>query len=399
ALNQGSTCTVKVTDTDLGSQSAPAGTASFSSNGTGGFSGSPCTLSARSEERRVGKERSTRSAGEGWHKIKDSYSASDSVHTNSADAGGYGLTVTPRWNATSVTACAPPTVALNQGSTCTVKVTDTDLGSQSAPAGTASFSSNGTGGFSGSPCTLSAGGSNYSTCTVTYTPSRSEERRVGKECSSGCASVHTKRKNEGGYGTKVRNRSTSSSGTGCAPPSVREWSSAACTSNLTDTDLGSQSAPAGTASFSSNGTGGFSGSPCTLSAGGSNYSTCTVTYTPSAGAGTHTIKDRYSTRDSLSHMSAAEAGYGLTVTTRPTSTIVPRCAPPTVALHQLPSFPTRRSSDLLGSQSAPAGTASFSSNGTGGFSGSPCTLSAGGSNYSTCTVTYTPSAGAGTHTI
>src|SRR5439155_1292305 len=294
ALNQGSTCTVKVTDTDLGSQSAPAGTASFSSNGTGGFSGSPCTLSARSEERRVGKERSTRSAGEGWHKIKDSYSASDSVHTNSADAGGYGLTVTPRWNATSVTACAPPTVALNQGSTCTVKVTDTDLGSQSAPAGTASFSSNGTGGFSGSPCTLSAGGSNYSTCTVTYTPSAGAGTHTIKASYSASDSVHTNSADAGGYGLTVTTRSTSTSVTGCAPPTVALNQGSTCTVKVTRTEERRVGKACGSGRSTSDGYRGLSWRPCLqcarrLSSGVSSYSMRAVACMPWADVGRDTI--------------------------------------------------------------------------------------------------------------
>src|SRR5437764_11019192 len=139
--------------------------------------------------------------------IKASYSASDSVHTNSADAGGYGLTVTTRSTSTSVTGCAPPTVALNQGSTCTVKVTDTDLGSQSAPAGTASFSSNGTGGFSGSPCTLSAGGTNYSNCTVTFTPSAGAGKHKIRAGYRATDSQPTNSVDSGRYGLKVTTRS------------------------------------------------------------------------------------------------------------------------------------------------------------------------------------------------
>src|SRR5439155_507822 len=143
----------------------------------------------------------------------------------------------------------------------------------------------------------------------------------------------------------------------------------------------------------------FSGSPCTLSAGGSNYSTCTVTYTPSAGAGTHTIKASYSASDS-EHTNIADAdGYVLTVTTSSTSTSVTGCAPPTVALNQGSTCTVKVTDSYLGSQSPPACTLFPYTTLFRSFSGSPCTLSAGGSNYSTCTVTYTPSAGAGTHTI
>src|SRR5439155_1064569 len=290
----------------------------------------PCTLASASSSSSSCQVGYRPTSAAGTHTITGAYQGSA---THDTSTGNFSLTVTTRSTSTSVTGCAPPTVALNQGSTCTVKVTDTDLGSQSAPAGTASFSSNGTGGFSGSPCTLSAGGSNYSTCTVTYTPSAGAGTHTIKASYSASDSVHTNSADAGGYGLTVTTRSTSTSVTGCAPPTValnQEWTS---TVKVTNTDLGSQSAPAGTASFSSNGTGGFSGSPCTPSAGCSNYSTCTLTYPPSFPTRRSSDLASYSASDSVHTNSADAGGYGLTVTTRSTSTSVTGCAPPTVALN------------------------------------------------------------------
>src|SRR5207244_2720477 len=95
--------------------------------------------------------------GAGSHQITASYTPSGSVHDSSADASGVSLTVRKRTTSTSVTGCSPSSLPINDSTTCSVAVADTDSGSKSAPAGSVSFASSGSGGFSGSPCTLVAG--------------------------------------------------------------------------------------------------------------------------------------------------------------------------------------------------------------------------------------------------
>src|SRR2546425_501039 len=183
----------------------------------------------------------TPTAGAGTHTIKADYAASDSVHTNSNDAGGSGLTVTTRATSTSVTGCSPATVAINQPSTCTAKVTDTDLGSKSAPLGTVSFSSSGTGGFSGSPCTLVAGGPDYSSCTVSYTPTAGAGTHTIKADYAASDSVHTIKSDAGRRDLPSSPPRPSSSLTGCSPATVAINQPSTCTAKVTDTDLGSKS--------------------------------------------------------------------------------------------------------------------------------------------------------------
>ncbi|HEX6929529.1 MAG TPA: IPT/TIG domain-containing protein [Gammaproteobacteria bacterium] len=72
---------------------------------------------------------------------------------------------------TTTVACTPNPVALNSASTCTVTVTD--LGGQgpnTSPAGDVTFSTDGTGNFSATSCSLVPGLNATSSCSVNYTP-------------------------------------------------------------------------------------------------------------------------------------------------------------------------------------------------------------------------------------
>src|SRR5207249_5533650 len=71
---------------------------------------------------------------------------------------------TIRTSATSV-ACSPSSVAENTASSCTATVTDASGAGGTTPTGTVTFTTNSTGTFSATTCTLSAGA-----CSVTYTP-------------------------------------------------------------------------------------------------------------------------------------------------------------------------------------------------------------------------------------
>src|SRR5207248_529280 len=93
-------------------------------------------------------------------------------HADSADAAGKTLTVTKRSTSTSVTGCSPSSVAIDQATTCTVVVSDSDAGTKSWPQGTVGFRSSGAGSFTGSPCTLTqVGSTSTSSFTVYFAPS------------------------------------------------------------------------------------------------------------------------------------------------------------------------------------------------------------------------------------
>src|SRR5205807_2699072 len=134
-LDDTTTCTVKVTDTDSGSKSAPLGTAGFTRSGMGTTRGSACSLVAGGDDYSTCTVTYVPTAAAGTHTIKASYAASDSRHTNSADTGGFAVTVPSLHDALPISGCVPASLPLDDTTTCTVKVTDTDSGSKSAPLG------------------------------------------------------------------------------------------------------------------------------------------------------------------------------------------------------------------------------------------------------------------------
>ncbi|MGO9793688.1 MAG: Ig-like domain-containing protein [Solirubrobacteraceae bacterium] len=75
---------------------------------------------------------------------------------------------------------------------------------------------------------------------------------------------------------------------------------------VADTNAGTVSTPAGTVGFSSNGTGSFSASTCTLAEVSVGVASCTVSYTPSAiGTGTHKITGSYA--GNATHATSSES--------------------------------------------------------------------------------------------
>src|SRR5207302_793595 len=149
-----------------------------------------------------------------------------------------------------------------------------------------------------------------------------------------------------------------------------------CSVIVADTDSGTKSAPGGSVTFTSSGTGTFTGNPCTLTPG-TTSSSCQVTYTPTAGAGTHTIKASYSANDSRHTNSADTLGVGLTATKRTTSTGVICSANPITYGGSSTCTATVTDTDA-GTKSAPSGTVIFD-NGTasGTFSSPTCSLVTG----------------------
>ena len=110
----------------------------------------------------------------------------------------------------------------------------------------------------------------------------------------------------------------------CSPNPVFNGQATTCTATVADAAPSGKTAPAGTASFTSDGAGSFSASSCTLSPFGT-YSTCQVTYTPSAiGSGVHKITATYG--GDPAHLGSS--GYANLGVSSPTTYVRPRGATP-----------------------------------------------------------------------
>ncbi len=297
-VNQGTTCTATVTDTDNSLAGAdPSGTVSFSLDaGSGSFSGSPCTLTG---------------IGGGQSQCQATYTpdrGAVSTHTaratyvpgaDTASLGTTNVTVNLRSTTTDVS-CSPSSVFINQGSTCTITVTDTAAGTALTPSGTVTLTSSQTGdtGHNGT-CSLSGGGGSAS-CDVTLTPqSPAGARNVG---ASFPASSNHAASSDGSPFSLTANLRTTTTSVSCASPVVVNQGST-CTATVTDTATGTASSPTGTVSFTntgSQGSGAFSSGSCTLSSSGANTAQCSVTYTPSTAnsagggaSGSHSVQANY----------------------------------------------------------------------------------------------------------
>ncbi len=182
----------------------------------------------------------------------------------------------------------------------------------------------------------------------------------------------------------------SSTAVACNPGSVLVGTSTTCTATVT----GDGNQPVGTVAFSTNGTGTFNTSTCTLAAGGSDTASCSVTYTTGpVSTGTHTITAAYSTTDFATTNSSGSTP--LTVTTNTSVS----CTPSTVAV----GYPTVCTATVTGTDPTgtdPTGTITFSASNVAGnnqagkptyiFKSTTCTLHAAGTGQSSCSVKYTP---------
>lgn len=189
----------------------------------------------------------------------------------------------------TMVSCNPPSVAVNQPTTCTAVVTDTSSGSPIAPTGMVSFSSSGSGMFSSSSCTLSPISSSASSCSVNYTPNPGSEGTHTITATYPGDANHSG--SSGTFKLSVTKRSTTTS-VSCSPNFVQPGVSTTCQATVTDTSPGTPITPTGTVTWSSSGAGAFSPSnSCTLSGAGATAA-CTVTYTPSS-QGTQVITATY----------------------------------------------------------------------------------------------------------
>jgi hypothetical protein len=198
--------------------------------------------------------------------------------------------------------------------------------------------------------------------------------------------------------TYVIQRSTSTS-IGCSGI-VQLGQATTCTATVTDTDTGTVSTPTGSVSFTANPGGSFSGGgSCTLAASGtSGVSSCQVTYSPTAAAGSESLTA--SAAGDVTH--APSSGQTtLSVGLRDTSTSA-ACSGARTVVGQAATCTVTVNDTSGGTASGPTGNVSFTSNAGGSFSdGGSCTLGASGtSGVSSCQVTYTPTTvGSGSHTI
>src|SRR3989454_3121833 len=375
AINQGTTCTATVTDTNA-SPTTPTGSVSFTSSGTGTFTpATSCTLSGTGASASCSVTYTPGGTTARTDTITANY-AGDTGH-NAAPAATTTVSVTLRSTSTTVTCSSP--VVISQGSTCTASVSDTSGGTTSTPAGTASFTATGAAGTftPATSCTLSAG-----SCSVTFTPSASGTSSITGVYAS-TDSIHVASTSAPSNIT-VNKRATTTA-VSCTSPVVVSQAST-CTATVTDTSPGTASTPTGTVSFTSSGAAGtLSAASCTLASG-----SCSVTFTPSA-TGTATVSGTYG-GDTVHAASGPTASNNITVNPRTTSTSL-TCSSPVVA-GQASTCTATVTDTSPAPTTTPTGTVSFTNTGSAGTLSVPsCTLASG-----SCSVTFTGTA-TGTATV
>ncbi len=345
-------CSAAVNDTSPGTSGAPTGTVTITPGGTCPLVSGSCSVSI------------TPSTA-GSLSVSASY-AGDSTHAPSP--GGTTITIEKRNTMTRVN-CVPASMAIAQGSTCAVSVTDVSPGTRSSPTGTVSFTSSGTGSFTpAASCSLVSG-----SCSVTYTPGGTFARTDTITGNYGGDSTYNT--TSGSFALSVTLRTTT---TLSCPASGTIGVVFSCSAAVNDTSPGTSGAPTGTVTFTPGGT-------CPLVSG-----SCSMNITPS-GAGSLSVSASYS-GDSTHATSSGSAT--ITVNKRNTAPAV-SCSPASPALSQSSTCMVTVTDTSPGTVSTPTGSVSFTSSGTGTFSATSCPLTSG-----SCSVTYTPGGtGARTDTI
>ncbi len=370
-VNEASTCTGIVNDTSTGSPTTPTGSVTFVETGpAGSFSPIACTLVSGSCSVTFAP------TATGTASVTTVY-AGDSTHSGSTSASAI-VTVNLRTTSTTVVCSSP--VVVNQPSPCIATVSDNSPGTVVTSTGNVSFTTNSTGIFSNNSCTLTGTGtSGVASCQVTYTPAA-----VGTPVITGSYSGDAIHLASQGTTSITFGRDSTATTVTCSPSSVVVNQTTTCAITVTDTTLIGATTPTGTASFASNGTGTFAGSPCALVSQNATSAGCQATYTPTSGAGTHTIKVTYS-GDGTHNSSTSFQAFALTVTLRTTSTNI-SCTTP-VAINQGSTCYVTVNDSSPGTFMTPRGAVALSENGvTGTFT--TCTL-AGTTALATCSSTFT----------
>ena len=378
-VNQASSCTATVSDTSPGTIITPTGSVTFSETGpAGAFSSNNCTLSSDS------CSVTFISTTTGTATINGAYSG-DGAHETSNSIGA-SVTVNQRTTSTAITCTSP--VVVKQVSNCTARITDSSSGGSVTPIGNVGFVSDSSGTFSSASCTISTVSTGVAGCSVSYTPGVTGNHLVTG--SYGGDTVHSV--SNGVSPITVGQRSTSST-VNCVPISLSAHQS--CTATVTDNSPGPVVTPIGDVRFTTNSIGTFNSNSCTLSGTGTpGVASCEVTYTPVAVA-THTITGEYSgDAIHLASQGSTTIGFG-----KDSTTTAIACTPSSVAIYQATTCTVTVDDTATIGPTTPTGIVSFASNGAGAFAGAPCTLVSQTATSSSCQVTYTPTGGAGTHSI
>ncbi len=389
-INESGTCMVTITDTAIATASNPDGSVTLTDS-TGAATFGACGLVASGGNAATCTVTYTPTGSAGAHTVTASYSPSGTstdVHAVSTDAVGSASTVNLR--TTSVAVSCPATMGVDDTQTCTVTISDTATGATSNPQGTVAMSDN-VGGSTFSTCTLAPAGGASSSCPVNFTPTATGAHTVTATYTASVPHANA----SGNTAVTVNQRTTTTAVSCTGAAFINEGLT--CTATVTDTVTTAD--PTGTVNFGiTSGPGTFSpATSCTLAVGAANdsVSTCSVTYTPSAGAArTDLINAAYPASGGFAG-SSSTADASITVSLRTTTTSV-TC--PALSESTLSTCTVTVSDSATGTTSIPAGSVTITSTGTGTFDpvSGTCTLGGTGS----CTVDYTPGAtSAGVHTF
>ena len=203
------------------------------------------------------------------------------------DIYAFDFTLTGIASSTTSVFCNPARVAVNQVTLCTATVKDTSP-TPVSPTGAVSFSSNSSGTFIPSLCSLVSYNASMSSCSVAYDPLPGSEGTHIVTGTYGGDSNHSG--SSGSFGLTVTKRSTSTS-ISCSLVRTRP-KVYSCAATVTDTSPDKPLTPTGKVLWASSGKGVFSSTSCMLSGSGSTAS-CTVFYAPSPIPGGQTITATY----------------------------------------------------------------------------------------------------------
>jgi len=303
-IGQSSTCTASVKDTSPGTPSTPAGTVSFT-NGGGSFTGTPCSLGAvNSTTANCSVSYAPSGTSARTEAITGTYTPaqSDTFHDGSLGTFPLSVIVAGLHSTSTSVSCTPSNVDVNQATSCTATIRDTQMSGATAPTGTVTFTPGGT-------CTLGNPSGSSASCSVNVTPTVAGPMSVSARYNGD--STHAT--SSGSTTINVNKRATSMT-VNCSPNPVTTNSSTNCTATLNDTDAGAAITPTGSVSFASNSTGTFNLLTCSLTATATaGVASCSISYTPGT-AGHHKITGSYAGDSSHTGSSGSAT---VTVTAQP----------------------------------------------------------------------------------
>ncbi len=183
--------------------------------------------------------------------------------------------------------CSPASLPVNVQTSCTVLVTDTDLGTALTPTGSVTFQSSSAGSFSTSSCVLNGTGATAS-CQVIYTPIPGSEG--SQTLTADFPGDYSHSGGSDNLTLAVQARDVSIALT-CAS-SLHTLRAAKCSVAVSDASPGTSITPSGTVTFESNRPGVFSPKTCSVT-GSQGVGSCSVTFRPTR-MGIYTITLTYS---------------------------------------------------------------------------------------------------------